>query len=88
MHSTGGSFFMNTKPIIHVGIALILLGIASLSYQGVTYTSREKVVDIDRPQAGPDTTKAIPLSPLVGGLLLGGGIVLVAVGIKKWSWRH
>ncbi len=79
---------MNTKPLIHVDIALILLGIATLTYQGVTYTSRDKVVDIVRLQAGADTTKTIPLSPLVGGLLLGGGIVLVAVGIKKLSWRH
>jgi hypothetical protein len=79
---------MNTKPIIHVGIALVLLGLSTLTYQGFTYTSREKVVDVDRLQAGAGTTKTIPLSPLVGGLLLGGGIVLVAVGIKKWSWRH
>jgi hypothetical protein len=79
---------MNTKPLIHVGLALILLGIATLTYQGASHTSREKIVDIDRLQAGAGTTKTIPLSPLVRGLLLGGGIVLVAVGIKKWSWRH
>jgi uncharacterized membrane protein len=76
---------MNTKPIIHVGIALILLGIAAFIYQGISYTSREKVVDIGPLKANIDTRKTIPLSPLMGGLVLAGGIVLVVVGIKKSS---
>ena len=76
---------MNTKPIIHVGIALILLGIVALAYQGITYTSREKVGDVGPRQAGVDTQKTIPLSPLMGGLVLLGGIVLVVVGLKKSS---
>ena len=76
---------MNTKPIIHVGIALILLGIVALAYQGITYTSREKVGDIGPLQASVDTQKTIPLSPLMGGWVLLGGIVLVVVGLKKSS---
>ena len=76
---------MNTKSIIHVGIALILLGIVAFAYQGITYTSREKVVNIGPRQASADTQKTIPLSPLMGGLVLAGGIVLVVVGLKKTS---
>ena len=76
---------MNTRPIIHVGIAIILLGIVALAYQGITYTSREKVGDIGPRQASVDTQKTIPLSPLMGGLVLLGGIVLVVVGLKKSS---
>ena len=74
---------MNTKPIIHIGIALILLGIVAFTYQGGSDTTREKAADIGFVQARVDTMKTILISPLVGGLVLVGGIVLVAVGIKK-----
>jgi len=71
------------NPITLVGIALVLLGIVAFVYQGITYTSREKVIDIGPIQATADTQKTIPLSPLLGGLALVGGIVLVVVGAKK-----
>ena len=71
------------NPITLVGIALVLLGIVAFVYQGITYTSREKVIDIGPIQATADTQKTIPLSPLLGGLALVGGVVLVVVGAKK-----
>ena len=71
------------NPITLVGIALVLVGIVAFVYQGITYTSREKVIDIGPIQATADTKKTIPLSPLLGGLALVGGIVLVVVGAKK-----
>jgi uncharacterized membrane protein len=74
---------MRINPITPVGIALILLGIVAFAYQGITYTSREKIIDIGPIQATADTQKTIPLSPLLGGLALVGGIVLVVVGAKK-----
>jgi uncharacterized membrane protein len=74
---------MHINAITLVGIALILLGIVALAYQGITYTSREKVIDIGPLHATADTQKTIPLSPLLGGLALVGGIVLVVVGAKK-----
>jgi len=76
---------MGIKAITLVGIALILLGIVAFAYQGITYTSREKIIDIGPLQASVDTKKTIPLSPLLGGLVLVGGIVLVVVGTKKSS---
>jgi uncharacterized membrane protein len=72
-----------TNPITIVGIVLIVLGIVAFTYQGITYTSREKIIDIGPFQATADTEKTIPLSPLLGGLALVGGIVLVVVGAKK-----
>ena len=74
---------MRLNPITLVGIALIVLGIVAFAYQGITYTSREKIIDIGPIQATADTQKTIPLSPLLGGLALVGGIVLVVVGAKK-----
>ena len=71
------------NPITLVGIALVILGIVAFTYQGITYTSREKIIDIGPFQASADTQKTIPLSPLLGGLALVGGIVLVVVGAKK-----
>lgn len=74
---------MRINPVTLVGIALILLGIVAFAYQGITYTSREKVIEIGPFQATAETEKTIPLSPLLGGLALVGGIVLVVVGAKK-----
>ena len=74
---------MRINPITLVGIALIVLGVVAFAYQGITYTSREKIIDIGPFQATADTQKTIPLSPLLGGLALVGGIVLVVVGTKK-----
>jgi uncharacterized membrane protein len=74
---------MRINAITLVGIALILLGVVAFAYQGITYTSREKVIDIGPFQATAETQKTIPLSPVLGGLALVGGIVLVVVGAKK-----
>ena len=74
---------MRINPITLVEIALVVLGIVAFAYQGITYTSREKIVDIGPLQATADTQKTIPLPPFLGGLVLAGGIVLVLVGAKK-----
>lgn len=76
---------MNAKPIIHVGIALILLGVVAFTYQGGGDTSDEKTVDNRSLQAAIDTKQTLTISPVLGGLVLVGGIVLVAVGVKKSS---
>jgi hypothetical protein len=76
---------MDSKLITLIGVGLILLGIVAFAYQGITYTSREKIIDIGPIQATADTQKTIPLSPLLGGLVLVGGIALVVVGAKKSS---
>lgn len=66
-----------------IGLILIILGVVALAYQGITYTSREKIIDIGPFEASADTQKTIPLSPILGGLSLVGGIVLVIIGRKK-----
>ncbi len=71
------------KPILFIGIVLIVLGAMVFIYQGITYTSREKIIDIGPIQASTETRKTVPLSPLFGGLALAGGIVMVIVGRKK-----
>jgi hypothetical protein len=78
--------FVDSKSITLVGIAFILLGIVAFTYRGGSDTSREKIIDIGL-QAIADTQKPISIPPLLGGLMLVGGIVLVVGGwrIKKSS---
>lgn len=71
---------MSVKSIIVLGVALIILGLVALSFGGITYTTREKIIDIGPVQATADREKTIALPPLLGGLSLAGGILLVAVG--------
>jgi hypothetical protein len=70
------------KPNIIIAIILIIVGIAAFAYQGITYTTREKVVDLGSIQVTADKTKTIPLPPIVGAIALVGGIVLLVVGRK------
>ena len=74
---------MTVKSLMFVGVALILLGILALSYRGITYTTREKILEVGPLQATAEKEKTIPLPPILGGLALVGGFVLVAVGALK-----
>ena len=76
---------MNTKSLIQFGIALIFLALAAFIYSGVSVTSREKLVEYGPMQAIAEINTVVPLSPLVGGLVLVGGVVLVVVGVKNSS---
>lgn len=71
------------RPLVIIGIILIIIGIISLVYQGITYTTKEKVVDVGPLQASVDKEKTIPLPPILGGIALVGGVVLVVVGSRK-----
>ena len=70
-------------PVMLIGIALIALGLIALVYQGITYTTREKVVDLGPLKVTAQKEKTIPLPPILGGLALAGGIVLVVVASRK-----
>ena len=73
------------KPIIWVGILLIVLGGLALAYQGFTYTRQEKVLDIGPIHATREDQQHISIPPVLGGLALVGGILLIVVGGKKSS---
>ncbi len=72
---------MKTASLL--GLALIVLGIVALAYQGITYTTHKKVLDIGPIQATKEEHNTIPLPPIVGGLALVGGIVLLVAGRKE-----
>jgi uncharacterized membrane protein HdeD (DUF308 family) len=66
-----------------VGVVLILLGVVALVYQGITYTSRETVVDIGPLHATADRQKTLPLPPVLGIAAVAGGVVLLIAGVRK-----
>jgi hypothetical protein len=65
------------------GIVLIVIGVISLAIGGISYTTREKVLDIGPIEATAERHKRIPLPPLLGGIALAGGIVLMIAGGRK-----
>jgi len=71
------------KQIMYIGLVLIILGALALTYQGIVYTTRENIIDIGPIHATAETKKTIPLPPVLGGLALVGGIVMVIIGRKK-----
>ena len=71
------------KPASIVGVLLVVFGLLALIYQGFTYTKRETVVDIGPVHATADRQKTVPLPPLVGGLAVVGGVVLLVAGARK-----
>ncbi len=71
------------KTYTLTGIILIVIGIVAFAYQGITYTTREKVVDLGPIQVTADKTKTLPLPPIAGAIALVGGIVLLVMGNKK-----
>ena len=65
-----------------LAIVLIVLGAISLAYGGISYTRREKVIDIGPIQATRTLHETIQLHPVLVGLALVGGIALLFVQKK------
>src|ERR1035438_8807452 len=76
---------INTKPITWVGILLIVLGALALAYQGINYTRQKKVLDVGSVHLTTETHERIPLPPILGGLALAGGVVLLVMGARNKS---
>jgi hypothetical protein len=60
-----------------LGLALVVLGVIALAYQGISYTTHKKVVDIGPIEATREEHKTIPLPPTRGVIALVGGIVIL-----------
>ena len=66
-----------------LGVVLIGLGLAALAYQGITYTSRETVIDIGPLHATTDRQKTLPLPPVLGIVAVVGGVAVLMAGARK-----
>lgn len=66
-----------------IGLILILIGAAMLMWTGFTYTKKEKIIDAGPIQVSADRQKTVDWPPYLGGILLIGGIVIIASSKKK-----
>lgn len=71
------------RGFVAAGVTLMILGALALAFQGIWYTDREKVIDVGPIEATTEQEKRIPLPPIVGGVLIAGGIVMVIAGMRR-----
>jgi uncharacterized membrane protein HdeD (DUF308 family) len=71
------------KPATIAGIILLVIGVVALVYQGITYTTREQVVDLGPLEVYEEDTETIPLPPIIGIVAIIGGVALIVVGSKR-----
>jgi hypothetical protein len=72
---------MNTTKLF--AIVLVALGIIAFAYQGISYKTRENVVDIGPLHVTAEESHTLPLPPIVGGIAVAGGIALLVFGGRK-----
>jgi len=71
------------KSLTLIGILFIIIGGLSLAYQGFTYTQKEQVAQVGSLQVTADTQKTVYFPPILGGLGIAVGLVLVVIGRKN-----
>lgn len=74
---------MSKSSLIAIGVILMVLGALALSWQKISYTQRETVVDVGPVKVTADNKKDIPVSPILGGIALAGGVGLIVMGVRK-----
>ena len=72
---------MKTNTLL--AVILIAIGVIAFVYQGITFKTKEKAVDLGPIEVTADKTKRLPLPPIVGAIALVGGIVLLVTETKK-----
>lgn len=73
------------KPIMGIGIILILVGIVGFALGGFSFTHEKKVVDMGPVQISHQQTKTVPIPPILSTVALIAGIGLVVVGARSKS---
>jgi uncharacterized membrane protein YidH (DUF202 family) len=62
-----------------LGIVLIVLGLVVLAYGGISWTERDTVIDAGPIEMTREDTERLPIPPIIGGLILTAGVVLLVV---------
>ncbi len=65
------------------GLVLLVLGIVGFALGGFSFTRHEKVLDMGPIQATAERTHSVPISPILSGIAVVGGIVLIAAGARR-----
>ena len=71
------------KNLLLASILMIILGVVALTYQGITYTTTEKAIDLGPLQITAERTHTIPLLPILGVTAIIGGVVLLVASRRK-----
>ena len=71
------------KPVAIIGIILIVLGIVALAYQGISYVTHDRVIDMGPIQVSADRTHSIPIAPIFGAAAIIAGVVMLVMGIRN-----
>ncbi len=74
---------MRNSALVVIGVILIAAGAMGLLYRGIPYTSRDVVIDVGPLKATAESRKTWPVPPLLGGVAVAGGVMLILVGARK-----
>lgn len=66
-----------------IGVLLVILGVVGFAMGGFSFTHQKKDVDVGPVQISHESTKHVPIPPILSGLALVGGIALIVVGSKS-----
>ncbi|MBE0649944.1 MAG: hypothetical protein IH595_03785 [Bacteroidales bacterium] len=66
-----------------LGIIMAIIGVLMIVYTGFNYVTRDKVIDMGLVQINKETSHPVQWSPIVGGVILAGGIVVIATSKKS-----
>lgn len=72
---------MKTSAV--AGVILIIIGVIALVFQGITYTKHKKVLQVGSFEATAEQRKTIPVSPIIGGIAVVAGVILLVAGRKS-----
>ena len=71
------------SAVLIIALVLIAIGVVSLAYEGITYTTRDKILEVGPVRATAEKEKTIPLPPVLGGVALAGGLLLLVVAVRR-----
>jgi hypothetical protein len=71
------------KPATIIGLILVILGVVGFALGGFSFTHKEKVVDLGPIEASADKKESVPIPPILAGLALVGGVVLLVTGSRR-----
>ena len=74
---------MRNQTLVFVGVVLIAAGAMGLFYRVIPYRSRDVVIDVGPLKATAETSKTWPIPPILGGLAIAGGIIVIIAGARK-----
>lgn len=71
------------RPGTVIGALLILAGVVALSVGGFSFTTRDKVAEVGPVQVTTERQRSVPLSPILSGLAIAAGVVLIVASSRK-----